>query len=202
MGGPRSLTKKVFETKTNWKQLLRNFVSGMEKTKSTWMKPKKRAFAAGYYAPGTRNETTKIETIIALDTSGSISENVIGLFVSELLKIVKVFPKIKMKIILWHSEAYGDIDIDAKTNSPQQILQALHSLPYKSGGTLLSSVAQYLSKKYPAKKFEGFIVFTDGHIENKPEMPNVKNKLFLIVEKGDKTKLQPFGPVHEIDVYH
>jgi hypothetical protein len=201
-GGPRSLSKKIFETKTNWKQLLRNFVSGMEKTKRTWMKPQKRAFASGYYAPGNRNETTKIETIVALDTSGSISENVIALFISELLNIVKAYPKVKMKVILWHSEVYGDIDVDAKASSPQQILQALQNLPYEGGGTVLSSVAHYLNKKYPSKKFDGFIVFTDGHIEPEPEMPDVKNKLFLIVEKGSKSPLDKYGPVHEIDVYH
>ena len=48
----------------------------------------------------------------------------------------------------------------------------------------------------------GFIVFTDGHIEPAPEMPLIKNKLFLIVEKGSKSPLDKFGPVHEIDVYH
>ena len=201
-GGPRSLSKKVFETKTNWKQLLRNFVSGMEKTKSTWMRPKKRAFAAGYYAPGTRNESTKIETIVALDTSGSISENVIALFISELLSIVKAYPKVKMKVILWHTIVYGDIDIDSTKASSQQIMHALQSLPYEGGGTTLSSVAQYLKRKYPVKKFDGFIVFTDGHIESTPEMPPVKNKLFLIVEKGSKSPLDKYGPVHEIDVYH
>jgi len=201
-GGPRSLSKKVFETKTNWRQLLRNFVSGMEKTKSTWMRPKKRAFASGYYAPGTRNESTKIDTIVALDTSGSISENVIALFISELLSIVKAYPKVKMKIILWHTSVYGDIDIDSTKASPQQILQAMQSLPYEGGGTTLSSVAQYIKKKYPVKKFDGFIVFTDGFIEPTPEMPLIKNKLFLIVEKGSKFPLDKFGPVHEIDVYH
>jgi predicted metal-dependent peptidase len=201
-GGPRSLTKKVFETKTNWKQLLRNFVVGMEKTRPTWMRPKKRAFAAGYYAPGVRNESTKIETVVALDTSGSISENVIALFVSELLNVIKAYPKVKMKVILWHSEVYGDIDIDSTKASSQQILQALQNLPYEGGGTTLSSVKYYLDKKYPVKKFNGFIVFTDGHIENNPDLPNIKNKLFLIVEKGSKSPLDKFGPVHEIDVYH
>ena len=201
-GGPRSLTKKVFETKTNWRQLLRNFVVGMEKTRPTWMKPRKRAFAAGYYAPGVRNESTKIETVVALDTSGSISENVIALFVSELLNVIKAYPKVKMKVILWHSEVYGDIDIDSTKASSQQILQALQSLPYEGGGTTLSSVKYYLDKKYPIKKFNGFIVFTDGYIEGNPDLPNIKNKLFLIVEKGSKSPLDKFGPVHEIDVYH
>jgi len=146
-GGPRSLTKKVFETKTNWKQLLRNFVIGMEKTRLTWSKPRKKAFAQGYLAP-------------------------------------------------------GDIDIDAAKSSSQQILQALHSLPYEGGGTTLSCVKQYLDKKYPIKKFNGFIVFTDGYIESQPEIPNIKNKLFFIVEKGSKSPLDKYGPVHEIDVYH
>ena len=201
-GGPRSLSKQVFETKTNWKQLLRNFVVGMEKTRPTWMRPKKRAFAAGYYAPGVRNESTKIETVVALDTSGSISENVIALFVSELLNVIKAYPKVKMKVILWHSEVYGDIDIDSSKTNSQQILQALQNLPYEGGGTTLSSVKHYLDKKYPVKKFNGFIVFTDGYIESNPDLPNIKNKLFLIVEKGSKSPLDKFGPVHEIDVYH
>ena len=81
-------------------------------------------------------------------------------------------------------------------------MHVLQSLPYEGGGTTLSSVAQYLKRKYPVKKFDGFIVFTDGHIESTPEMPPVKNKLFLIVEKGSKSPLDKYGPVHEIDVYH
>ena len=201
-GGPRSLTKKIFETKTNWKNLLRNFLSGMEKSRPTWMKPKKRAFAAGYYAPGLRKEYTQLDIIVALDTSGSISENTMALFASEIINIVKAYPKVKIKIILWHSHVYGDIDLDAAKSSPKQITDALHNLPYQAGGTELSSVKDYLDQKYPNKKFNGLVVFTDGHIEESPRLIDTKNKLFLIIEGGSKKVLEKYGPVHEIDVHN
>jgi len=201
-GGPRSLTKKILATKTNWKGLLRNFLSGMEKTKPTWTKVNKRAFASGYYAPGLKKEKTKLEVVVALDTSGSISDNTIALFASEILNIVRTFPKVKMKIILWHSNVYADIDLDGVRSSLGQITDALHSLPYEGGGTTLSSVKDYIDSKYPNKKFTGLIVFTDGYIEDNPRLINAQNKLFLIVEGGSKQILEKFGSVHEIDVHH
>lgn len=201
-GGPRSLSKKIFETKTNWKNLLRNFLSGMEKTRPTWSKPKKRAFASGYYAPGLRKEYTKIEVVVAIDTSGSISDNTIALFSSEIMNIVKAYPKVQMKIILWHSNVYADIDLDAAKSSSRQIIDALQNLPYEGGGTTLSSVKDYTDQKYPNKKFNGLIVFTDGHIESDPRLIDTKNKLFLIIEGGSKTPLDKYGPVYEIDVHH
>ena len=101
----------------------------MERSRPTWSKPKKRAFAAGYYAPGLRKERKSLDVVVAIDTSGSINDRIIGLFVSEIFNISKAFPKVQMKIILWHTTAYADIDIDTKKVSPSPVLNMLNNLP-------------------------------------------------------------------------
>ncbi len=203
-GGPRSFQKNLQRTKTNWRNLLRNFLSAMERSRPTWSKPKKRAFAAGYYAPGLRKERKSLDVVVAIDTSGSISDRIIGLFVSEIFNISKAFPKVQMKIILWHTTAYADIDIDTKKVSPAQVLNMLNNLPYEGGGTELTSVKAYLDKEYPNEAFGGIIVFTDGYVEETPSFPKLsdqKNKLFLLTPDGDDKTLKKYGTTVKIDVY-
>ena len=64
--------------KTDWRTLFRRFMTDQVKPRSTWSKPNKR-FAPALYLPGTVREGLG-EVVFIIDTSGSISPRVLGVF--------------------------------------------------------------------------------------------------------------------------
>lgn len=203
-GAPRSFRMGTKITTTPWKRLIRDFLSGLEKTRTTYQRLDKRSFSRGYPMPRSVNEQNKIKTILAIDTSGSISEEILSRFLSEILTILSQFRSVEMKLILWHSQVYEDINLDSGKSSVSTIMDALQNLSYQGGGTELSSVKRYLEQKYSQNdisKYAGCIVFTDGFVESNPEMPKVQKKIFLITKDGSTKQVEHLGPVYKIDPY-
>lgn len=200
-GVPKSFDKKLFKPKTDWKRLLRNFITTTSQSKYDWGRPQKRALATGYYAPKVTQEKQDLDIVIAIDTSGSISPNIMNVFVNELLNILKSFKYVKMSLLLWHTAVYKEVELDSKRKSFEQIKQELLNLPYKEGGTKISCIKNYLDKKKDQfKKINGLLVFTDGEVEDNPQFPDVKKKLFMITDGGTDEILKKYGPTFFVDV--
>ena len=180
---------------------MKDFIRGASKRFYDWSKPQKKGLAAGYYAPRVRKEISDLDIVVAVDTSGSIGPDILGAFVNEIVKIVATFTNVKLTLLLWTSEVYHEASVDTKVDKLDQIRQKLEKLPFQSGGTEFSSIKKYLDKTYPGQKFNGLVVFTDGEIEDSPQMPNVQKKLFLINEPGGNEEiLKRFGPTHSVEV--
>ena len=200
-GIPRSFNQNILQPKTNWKALLKNFVITSSRTEYDWGRPAKRALASGYYNPKSVQIKGKIDILVAIDTSGSISDDMIMSFNSELMKIVRSFPQVKIKLLYWHTEVYADIDLNSALKSAEQLQKELLQINHVSGGTTFSCVKQYIDTKHYTD-IKGLVVFTDGYIESTPQVPNIKKKLFLIIDKGDDSILKKYGPTYKIDVLH
>jgi len=202
-GVPKSFDRKIFKPKTDWKRLLKHFISITTQSQYDWGRPQKRALAAGYYAPKVTQEKQDLDIVIAIDTSGSISGPIMNVFVNELLNILKSFKHVKMSLLLWHTSVYKEVDLDTKRKSFDQIKQELMNLPYKQGGTTISCIKQYLDKKKDEfEKINGLLVFTDGEVEDNPQFPNVKKKIFMITDGGTDEILKKYGPTFFVDVPH
>lgn len=202
-GVPRSFSKDLLKPKANWKNLLRNFVKSASTPSYDWGRPQKRALASGYYAPKVRAEEQDIDLVIAIDTSGSISEDIMKVFITELMSIIKSFKKVRINLLLWHTVVYKEVDIDTRKKKIDDIQKELLNLPYQGGGTEISSIKKYLDKKpTKSKKISGLLVFTDGEVENNPQLPDAKRKLFMITEGGTDEILKKYGPTFFVDVPH
>lgn len=202
-GVPRTFSKDLLKPKANWKNLLRNFVKSASTQYHDWSRPQKRALASGYYAPKTRLEQEDIDLVIAIDTSGSISEDIMKVFITELLSIIRSFKNVKINLLLWHTNVYYEVDIDTRKKRIDDIQKELLNLPYKEGGTEISSIKKYLDKKpTKSKKITGLLVFTDGEVEDNPQFPDAKRKLFMITEGGTDEILKKYGPTFFVDVPH
>jgi len=202
-GTPRSFSGDLMKPKTNWKMLLRNFIKAASTPYYDWGRPAKRAMASGYYAPKMRMEQEDIDLVIAIDTSGSISEDIIKVFVSELLSIIRTFKKVKINLLLWHTNVYHETDIDTRKKGFEDIKKELLSMPWQGGGTEISSIKKYLDKKKAkTKKINGLLVFTDGEVEQNPQLPDAKKKLFMLTENGNDEILKKYGPTFFVDIPH
>ena len=84
---PRSITE-ILEPKINWRDALRDFVTSSCKGKDefTWRKFNRRLLPNDIYMPTVESETIG-EVVVAIDTSGSIGQEQINEFASELVSI-------------------------------------------------------------------------------------------------------------------
>lgn len=196
---PRSFdVNKLLQPKTNWRALLKDFITKSSSSEYTWLKPAKRALAAGYYAPKMKNLMDTLDIVIAVDTSGSIPAKVVYTFISEVIKIHKMYPKSSIKVLFYNDIVYATLDIKSN-KSEQQIKSELGQIKFTVGGNNEPCIKSYLNEQN-IKNINGFILFTDGYIHDQPDFPKAKKSLFLIVPGGNDAIVKKYGPVYTIDV--
>lgn len=81
------LVKNLVATKTDWRSLLRRFLSERAKTDLSYAKPKRRFMADDVNLPSLIGEKMGA-VVVAVDCSGSIDDKVLAMFSSEIDKII------------------------------------------------------------------------------------------------------------------
>lgn len=87
---PASLQRFVDELttpKVDWKSVLQRFVTETSKNDYTWSRPNKRFIEQGFFLPTLHSESMG-EVVVAIDTSGSITQDVLTAFASEIKAII------------------------------------------------------------------------------------------------------------------
>lgn len=189
---------------TDWKVVLKNFISQMVTHHRSWARPSKRSMAAGYYAPGkVRGTSDKLEVYICLDTSGSIGKDQISAFFSELIAMSRAFKELNINLIMWHHVVYSHVLLSSdnynttttsgikvintrKITNPNQLIDSIIKTGdgIRTGGTAINSIDTYLNstKAIP----EGVLIFTDGVVFDNPIiLPKSKNnkKPIIMIQK-------------------
>jgi len=149
----------LLSAKVDWKEALREFVSSVcnGKDESTWRKPNRRWLQHDIYMPSTISETMG-RVVIAIDTSGSIDDDAVNRFLSEVVAIMNNVNPEMVDLIYWGSdvvghEVYGLNDADRMKASTK---------PKGGGGTSPSCITAYLKDKNIVP--ECAIVLTDGYV--------------------------------------
>ena len=157
-GGDRDLAE-LLEPQINWREVLREFItstcSGSDY--STWQRPNRRYVSAGVYMPSGISEQVG-ELVIAIDTSGSIGQNELGHFLSEVKSICEVVKPDKVRLLYWDTqicqdEKYEMHEIDELVKSTK---------PKGGGGTMIECVPEHMTKE--GIKPQACIVLTDGFL--------------------------------------
>ena len=82
-GGVKRLINKLLNPQLSWRELLPMQIQSVIKSDYTYMRPSRKGLDAGFYLPGMDREQT-IDVAIALDLSGSISDEMSTDFLSEI----------------------------------------------------------------------------------------------------------------------
>ncbi|WP_020475827.1 vWA domain-containing protein [Zavarzinella formosa] len=82
--------REVLEPTTNWRDVLREFVSSTAKNDYSWSRPNRRHIAQGLYLPGLCSEELG-DVVVAIDTSGSVTEKELSIFAAEVTEILSAF---------------------------------------------------------------------------------------------------------------
>ncbi len=89
-GGLRRTIDHVLRPATDWRVILREFLSRQARNDCSWTRPNRRFIDQGVYLPGMHSEELG-SVVIALDTSGSIGGTELATFSSEVNAILDAF---------------------------------------------------------------------------------------------------------------
>ena len=86
-GSLSAAIKRAQQPPMNWKEQLRNYMTGLSRRDYTWSRPNRRLAHQGIYLPSRDKRAALAPIIFAIDTSGSVSDAQVGMIWQELLTI-------------------------------------------------------------------------------------------------------------------
>ena len=149
----------LLQPQVNWRDALREFVSTTcaGNDFGTWAKPNRRFLGAGVYMPSPISECVE-ELVVAIDTSGSIRQQQLTLFLSELAGICESVKPSRVRLLYWGHEVAGD-----ETYEEQNMHTLAQSTkPVGGGGTDVNCVTAYMTEH--GIKPQAVVVLTDGDL--------------------------------------
>lgn len=178
--------------KVNWVALLKNKLTKASQTVMTYAKPDKRFISRGMTLPGPKKlENDTLSNIkVCIDTSGSISDQDLGIALNQISQLLKKF-KAEAEVLYW--------DTQVREVAPFNNIQELIKIkPKGGGGTDVNCVFEHFnSRDYRIGKKQKpsiIIIFTDGYFGDVSEKYRRYTDTIWIIN-GDyyKTFKPPFG---------
>lgn len=150
--------EKLLKPKVNWKIVLRRFFNDLDVQETSWARPKKKYLPM--YLPTRRSN--KLSSIsIAIDTSGSITQEQFDQFITEISAIFRFLQPKDLEIIQFD---YGIRAIDTVKNINQ--LKTVNFIG--GGGTDVMEVIQ----RFIDKPSKALVIITDGYLSTELPKPN------------------------------
>jgi predicted metal-dependent peptidase len=183
-GSLRRLIQEVLQPKVDWQEVLARFLTEVERNDYTFKKPNPRYIQSGFYLPYLENQTIG-EIVLIVDTSGSITEEIINKFGTEMQQITNTFNK-GFKVLYVDAKFQGEQDIEPDGDVKLE--------PLGGGGTDFKPGFKYIEEQGISPK--AVVYFTDMVCTSFPEEPEYP---VLWVEYGTGGFEAPFGEVLKID---
>lgn len=163
-GNLKRIVDDVVKPKVCWKAVLSRFLRGDSKSDFSWIKPNRRFIAGGMYLPSLYSPGLE-EITIAVDTSGSISDDELAQFTAETSSILRELGPEKINFL------QCDWEVNEATTYTTDDLPL--SITYKGGGgTAFSPVMQYVNKHYPFTKAVVYLTDLESNdFGDKPPYP-------------------------------
>jgi predicted metal-dependent peptidase len=159
-GNQNRSIQELLEPKVDWREQLREFVNATckNKDKTSWKRPSRRFIGQDIYMPSMIGETVG-KLVVGIDTSGSIGNEELNEFLSEVVGICDDVTPESLELIYW------DYDVAAHETYNIGDYQGLATTtkPAGGGGTRVGSLNRYLKDKRITP--EAIIVLTDGYVE-------------------------------------
>jgi len=175
--GLERFTKKLKANDVDWKFELYNAINRHMRNNYSFMPPNKKHLYRGFALPSLTSDTLSL--IVAIDTSGSIREDILGAFIEEFKTIMQNFPAVSIELLI----------ADAKVHSHHSFQGGEEmDFPLKGGGgTDYRPTFEYIDANIPMSSM--VLYFTDGE-GIYPRIPPAYEVLWALSQKKNKI---PFG---------
>ena len=157
-GGDRDLAE-LLQPQVDWREVLRDFITSTcaGNDYSTWRRPNRRYVSAGMYMPSGISEQVG-ELVVAIDTSGSIRQRELSVFLTEVKEICDTVNPDGVRLMYWDTRVCRDEKYDM--NELDTLVES--TKPAGGGGTDVGCVTDYIRDNNI--NAQACIVLTDGHL--------------------------------------
>jgi predicted metal-dependent peptidase len=153
--GVKRLIQQLTEPQMNWRELLRMNLESTIKADYTWMRASRKGWHMDAVMPGQKPDEM-IDVAVMLDASGSISQDMLRDFLSEIQGIMDSFPAYKIHVVTFDTDCYNPAQYDSD-NLDSMIDYEVSG----GGGTDFDCIFTYLKNEEITPR--RLIVFTDGY---------------------------------------
>jgi predicted metal-dependent peptidase len=184
-GAIQRMIQELTEPKMNWREIIQQQIVSTMKSDYTFMKPSRRSWHMDAILPGMIN-TDKIDICLALDASGSISEEMCREFLSEVRGIMDQYKD--FTIHLW---TFDTAVFNPQIFTPDNADELEDYVLGSGGGTDFDCNWEYMKAEGIEPK--KFIMFTDGYPYDSWGDPDYCDTVFLINNRYERNIEAPFG---------
>lgn len=172
----------------DWRDVLRLYTEQVLVYSFSYARPHKSLFQQGWTIPGFRAPDEELDIVVALDASGSINDQELSEFMTELRFILDAFPE--FRVMIWFFD--GDVQRDTfKVLTKDNIDEFESIMSLGRGGTNFLANWQFMDEEGIKPKL--FIMFTDGEPFGDWGIPGYCDTLFVI--HSQSKIVPPFGYV-------
>jgi len=180
------------DTKIPWQQLLERYIQATVISDVSWKRPSKSGLANNFYFPGV--EKNHLTVIVGIDTSGSVSNDELKEFVTEIYQIMVSFGNLTMVLIDCDAHVQNVQIIEDGESVDDQDLPWEGRGWYGRGGTKFEPVFEWVEESLEngeIDKPEILIYFTDMYGSFPDEEPDYST----IWISNSNVDHAPFGDV-------
>ena len=154
LGSLQDMLTELLKPRINWRQILQEQLQSIFNGDITWNIPNRRS-AHGVILPSTRFQET-VDICVAIDTSGSISDEQRRDFLSEISGILEYFDNFELQLWCFDTGVHNP-----KKYSQHNISEMIDYKPGGGGGTAIACNFEYMIREdiHPAQ----FVCMTDGY---------------------------------------
>ena len=184
-GGVKRMIKDLVEPVMDWRELLQQQIESTIKSDFTWARPSRRSWHMDAVMPGMK-PGEQIDVVIGIDTSGSITDKDLKVFLSEIKGIMEAYDEYKITVMGWDTEVHN-----VATFTSDNLEDIANFEPGGGGGTDPHCVWNYLQENNIEPK--KLIMFTDFCFFgwSPEEVEQYCDTVWII--KGNKTAEPEFG---------
>jgi len=181
--GIKRLINQFTAPKMRWQDLLRIQLESSLKNNYSFMRPSRKAWHTGAVLPGML-PAEHLDVVIAIDTSGSITEDMVRDFLSEVQGMMEMYTTYSILVFTFDTEVYNPVTFteDGFEDLADYDVQG-------GGGTDFDVCYQYMKDNDINPK--QFVMFTDGYPFGSWGDPDYCDSLFVV--HGNETIEAPFG---------
>jgi predicted metal-dependent peptidase len=187
--GVRRMIDALTQPKLDWRAMLDAHIRSSKRDDYTFQRPSRRswhladAYGGPLILPGMNYEDT-IDIAVAIDVSGSVTEEMVRDFVSEVRGIMLTFGEFKLKLWTFDTQVYSYKEFDGGN------IDEIFEYEVKGGGgTLFECNWEFMKREHIEP--QRFVMLTDGYPNSGWGDERYCDTLFIV--HGDHSIVAPHG---------
>lgn len=181
--GVKRLIKDMTESVIDWRELLLQQIQSTIKDDYSFMRINRRGWHMDAILPGTKYGET-VDICVAIDTSGSIGNDELKIFLGEIQGIMDSYTGYNIKVWCFDTDVHN---MQEFTQDNMKLISEYE--PAGGGGTLFEANFEFMKENGIEPK--KLVVFTDGYPNGSWGDANYCDTVWII--KGNPSAQPPFG---------